>query len=84
MCYCIFTNSIHQKYIFPHDNTHAPSSRAKEAAKAQMEKLWHTTNIYLNDPLHAVGEKLAAKLPGDLKVRITIPSCRLSEYRFSL
>ncbi|XP_064599022.1 LOW QUALITY PROTEIN: alanine--glyoxylate aminotransferase 2, mitochondrial-like [Liolophura sinensis] len=38
------------------------------AAGAQMKKLWHTTNIYLHPAVHEYAEKLAAKMPGNLKV----------------
>ncbi|CAH0772284.1 unnamed protein product [Bemisia tabaci] len=38
------------------------------AAKAQMDKLWHTTNIYQHPNLYEYAEKLTSKLPGDLKV----------------
>ncbi|RZF36776.1 hypothetical protein LSTR_LSTR005089 [Laodelphax striatellus] len=39
-----------------------------EAARKQMEKLWHTTNIYMHPNLYTYAEKLTSKLPGDLKV----------------
>ena len=42
--------------------------RITAAAHAQMGKLWHITNIYLNDKITEAGEKLAAKTPGNLKV----------------
>lgn len=38
------------------------------AAHAQLDRLWHTTNIYLHPKIHAYAEMLAARLPGDLKV----------------
>jgi len=36
--------------------------------KAQVDKLWHTTNIYMHPGIHEYAKKLTAKLPGDLKV----------------
>ncbi|XP_041375201.1 alanine--glyoxylate aminotransferase 2, mitochondrial-like [Gigantopelta aegis] len=39
-----------------------------EATHKQLNKLWHTTNIYLHPTIHEYAEKLAGKLPGDLKV----------------
>lgn len=39
-----------------------------KAAKQQMDDLWHTTNVFLNPYIHEYVEKLAATLPGDLKV----------------
>lgn len=42
--------------------------RATAAAHEQIDRLWHTTNIYMNDRITEIGEKLVAKLPGNLKV----------------
>eukprot|EP00794_Sanderia_malayensis_P018972 gene18972-20879_t len=42
--------------------------RINKAAHDQIDKLWHTTNIYLHPPIHEYAEKLTAKLPGNLKV----------------
>ncbi|XP_065340976.1 alanine--glyoxylate aminotransferase 2, mitochondrial [Cloeon dipterum] len=42
--------------------------KVNEAAIEQMNKLWHTTNIYMHPKLHEYAEALTAKLPGDLKV----------------
>lgn len=39
-----------------------------EAARKQNELLQHSTTIYLNPNVGAYAEKLAAKMPGDLKV----------------
>ena len=39
-----------------------------KALKDQVDKLWHTTNIYMHPNIHEYGKKLAAKLPGELKV----------------
>lgn len=39
-----------------------------KAATAQLNRLWHTTNIYLNHNIHEYSEKLTSKLPGNLKV----------------
>ncbi|XP_073245497.1 alanine--glyoxylate aminotransferase 2, mitochondrial-like [Porites lutea] len=38
------------------------------AAKKQMDSLWHTTNIYYHPTVHEYAELLASKLPGNLKV----------------
>lgn len=43
-------------------------SKVNEAAKKQLDKLWHTTNIYLHPKIHEYAERLVATLPGDLKV----------------
>lgn len=37
-----------------------------------MKKLWHTTNIYLHPAVHEYAEKLAAKMPGNLKVDVIL------------
>ncbi|KAG9488401.1 hypothetical protein GDO78_007944 [Eleutherodactylus coqui] len=42
--------------------------KVKEAVKKQLNHLWHTTNIYFHSPLHEYAEKLASRLPGELKV----------------
>ncbi|XP_065676493.1 alanine--glyoxylate aminotransferase 2, mitochondrial-like [Hydra vulgaris] len=42
--------------------------KVEEATFKQMRKLWHTTNIYLHPKTHEYAEKLASKMPGDLKV----------------
>lgn len=42
--------------------------RTNKAAHDQIEKLWHTTNIYMHSPIHEYAKKLTDKLPGDLKV----------------
>ncbi|XP_064467570.1 alanine--glyoxylate aminotransferase 2, mitochondrial-like [Ornithodoros turicata] len=39
-----------------------------DAAERQMKQLWHTSNIYMYPTIHEFAEKLAARLPGDLKV----------------
>lgn len=38
------------------------------AATEQMNRLWHTTNIYLHPKIHEYAERLTQTLPGDLKV----------------
>lgn len=38
------------------------------AAEQQLKRLWHTTNIYVNPPLHEYSEKLASYFPDPLKV----------------
>lgn len=52
-----------------------------ETAKAQLDTLWHTTNIYLHPKVHEYAEKLVATLPGDLKVKNKTESIR--NYRLS-
>ncbi len=42
--------------------------KVNEAAKKQLDKLWHTTNIYLHPKIHEYAERLVATLPGNLKV----------------
>ncbi|GAV02097.1 hypothetical protein RvY_12702 [Ramazzottius varieornatus] len=42
--------------------------RVVEAARQQMDKLWHTTVIYMYPTLHEYIEKLMKKMPGNLKV----------------
>jgi len=42
--------------------------KVNEAAKKQMDTLWHTTTIYMTSPVHEYAEKLTAKLPDKLKV----------------
>lgn len=39
-----------------------------EAARKQYERLQHTTTIYLHPTIAEYGEKLASKMPGELKV----------------
>lgn len=46
--------------------------KVNAALKNQLETLWHTTNIYLHPKIHEYAEKLASKMPGDLKVVIRI------------
>jgi hypothetical protein len=43
-------------------------SKVNEAAIEQMNRLWHTTNIYMHPKLHEYAAALTSKLPGDLKV----------------
>lgn len=38
------------------------------ALQRQANLLWHTTGIYMHPRVHEYAEKLAAKMPGDLKV----------------
>lgn len=40
--------------------------RIVKAATAQLETLWHTTNIYLTEPIVKLSEKLAKVYPGDI------------------
>ncbi|XP_031572240.1 alanine--glyoxylate aminotransferase 2, mitochondrial-like [Actinia tenebrosa] len=39
-----------------------------KAAKAQMDKLWHTTNIYMHPSIHEYADMLTERFPGNLKV----------------
>ena len=39
-----------------------------EKTKKQLDKLWHTTNIYMHPKIHEFADELTSKLPGDLKV----------------
>ena len=43
-------------------------SKVNKALKDQVDKLWHTTNIYMHPTIHEYGKKLASKFPGKLKV----------------
>ena len=45
--------------------------KVNEKVKAQLDKLWHTTQIYMHPNIHEYAEKLTAKFPGDLKVIFT-------------
>ncbi|XP_002126953.2 alanine--glyoxylate aminotransferase 2, mitochondrial-like [Ciona intestinalis] len=36
--------------------------------KEQLDKIWHTTNLYLTPPMHEYAEKLTSTLPDHLKV----------------
>ena len=47
-------------------------SKVNEALKKQIDKLWHTTNIFMHSPLHEYAEKLTAKLPDKLNVSIIL------------
>uniref|UniRef100_H2ZRA2 Alanine--glyoxylate aminotransferase 2, mitochondrial n=1 Tax=Ciona savignyi TaxID=51511 RepID=H2ZRA2_CIOSA len=39
-----------------------------DGLKDQIDRLWHTTNLYLTPPMHEYAEKLTATLPDHLKV----------------
>lgn len=43
------------------------------AATAQMNTLWHTTNIYMHSKITEYAKRLTDKMPGDLKVSLTRP-----------
>ena len=43
-------------------------SKVNARLKQQVDRLWHTTNIYMHPGIHEFAEKLTSKLPGDLKV----------------
>ena len=40
----------------------------KNALKEQLDKLWHTTNIYMQPKIQEFSKKLVDKFPGKLKV----------------
>ncbi|WAR13621.1 AGT2-like protein [Mya arenaria] len=42
--------------------------KVNAAAERQLKKLWHTTNIYMHPKIHEYAQKLASKLPENLKV----------------
>ena len=46
--------------------------KVNKALKDQVDKLWHTTNIYMHPQIHMYGKELAAKLPGKLKVHVHV------------
>ncbi|KAK9502839.1 hypothetical protein O3M35_011535 [Rhynocoris fuscipes] len=48
--------------------------KVTKETKDQIDKLWHTTNIYLHPKLYEYAEKLTAKLPGNLKVAYFVNS----------
>ena len=60
--------------VYIMSNCVSPLSKVTQAAKRQLDKLWHTTNIYMHPNIHEFGEKLASKLPGDLKVQLHFAS----------
>lgn len=45
-----------------------------EALNAQLEQVWHTTNIYMHPRLHEYTEKLVSKLPSNLSVAYIVNS----------
>lgn len=49
---------------------HVIHRKVNERLKAQLDKLWHTTNIYMNSPIHEYIEKLTSKLPKHLSVSV--------------
>ncbi|XP_067938457.1 alanine--glyoxylate aminotransferase 2, mitochondrial-like [Watersipora subatra] len=42
--------------------------KVNEVLKRQMDRLWHTSNIYYHPAIHEYAEKLVAKFPDPLKV----------------
>jgi len=48
--------------------------KVNAALHAQIDKLWHTTSIYLNPVQTDYATKLAAKMPGNLKVCLFVNS----------
>ena len=51
--------------------------KVNQRLKDQVDRFWHTTNIYMNSPLHEYAQKLTAKLPENLSVR-SLPLASLS------
>ena len=43
-----------------------------KALHEQIDKIWHTTNIYMIPAIYEYAEKLVAKMPGNLKVSIFV------------
>ncbi|XP_055691393.1 alanine--glyoxylate aminotransferase 2, mitochondrial isoform X1 [Lutzomyia longipalpis] len=41
--------------------------KVNAALSAQMETLWHTTNIYMHPKIHEYAERITQTMPGDLK-----------------
>lgn len=39
-----------------------------KSLEEQSRQLWHTSNVFLHPKIHEYVEKLAAKMPGNLKV----------------
>ena len=58
--------------------------KVNKALKDQVDRLWHTTNIYLHPTIHEYGKKLASKFPGKLKVCSTTAECLLALQIFPL
>ncbi len=42
--------------------------KVNAALQAQMNKLWHTTTIYMYPSINEYAQKLTSKMPGNLKV----------------
>ena len=42
--------------------------KVNAALKSQLDKLWHTTSIYMYPAVHEYTQKLIKKFPGNLKV----------------
>ena len=49
-----------------------PHRKVNEALKKQVDRLWHTTNIYMHPNIHLYAKKLTSKLPGKLKVCVRV------------
>ena len=52
-----------------------PHRKVNEALKKQVDRLWHTTNIYMHPNIHLYAKKLTSKLPGKLKVCVCVRVC---------
>ena len=44
--------------------------KVTKALEDQSRRLWHCTNVYMHPNIHEYVEKLVAKMPGNLKVRV--------------
>ena len=49
-----------------------------DALSKQINKLWHTTHIYLQPEVYKYTEKLLSKMPGDLKVKLWLKKLMLT------
>jgi 4-aminobutyrate aminotransferase-like enzyme len=58
--------------------------KVNKALKDQVDRLWHTTNIYMHPAIHEYGKKLASKFPGKLKVCSTTAEWLLALQIFPL
>ncbi len=48
--------------------------KVNAALKKQIDNLWHTTTIYMYPNIHEYAQKLASKMPGNLKVCLFVNS----------
>jgi len=52
--------------------------KVNERLKGQLDKLWHTTSIYMTSPVHEYVEKITSKLPKHLSVSLTKTCCKIT------